>query len=163
MFVVWRTVGKEQKGHIVVDICALNKLVQRDAYPVSIQQDILALIKDSKFIFTINCTSFFYQWHIFPEDRHKLIVISHQGQEMFSVIVMRFINSSVYIQRMIDKVLRKCQTFSRAYIDDIIIYAKIFQEHIQNLEHIFMIFKRYNIAIKASKSFLLYLSVTLLG
>ena len=126
IFVVWRTIGKEWKGYVMVDIRALNKLVQRDAYPVLIQQDILALVKDNRFIFIIDCTSFFYQWHVSPEDRHKLTVVSHCGQETFSVAVMGFINSPAYIQRMIDKVLKKCQSFSRAYMNDIIIYAKMF-------------------------------------
>ena len=163
VFVVWRTIGTERKGRVVVDIRALNKLVQRDAYPVPMQQEILALVKDSKFISTIDCTSFFHQWRVATEDRHKLTVVSHRGQETFAVAVMGFANSPAYVQRMMDQVLRKCRRVSRAYMDDIVIYSRTFNEHLQDLEQILRTLKEYNIAIKSSKSFLCYPSVILLG
>ena len=98
----------ERKGRVVIDIRALNKLVQRDAYLISMQQEILALVKDSKYISTINCTSFFYQWRVALEDRHKLTIVSYQRQETFVVVIMGFANSPAYVQRIIDQVLRKC-------------------------------------------------------
>ncbi len=62
-FVVWRTMPDgSRKGRVVVDIRALNKITMPDAYPVPSQADILAAIHGAKFITTVDCASFFYQW-----------------------------------------------------------------------------------------------------
>lgn len=89
-FVVWRTVNGEQKAWIVVDIQALNKITSPDTYPVPSQNDILNAIADAKYISTVDCSSFFYQWRVKREHRHRLTVSSHRGQETFKVTVMGF-------------------------------------------------------------------------
>ncbi len=76
-----------------------------DAYPVPSQTDILATIQGAQFISTVDCSSFFYQWRVKPEHRHRLTVSSHRGQETFNVAVMGYRNSPAYVQRMIDRIL----------------------------------------------------------
>ena len=66
-----------------------------------------------------------YQWQVAPEDRHKLTVVTHRGQEQFNVVVMGFKNSVSYVQRQIDRVLRPFRDFSRAYIDDTVISPRL--------------------------------------
>lgn len=121
-FVVWRTVDGQQKARIVVDIRALIKITMPDTYPFPSQSDILNAITGSRYITTVDCSAFFYQWRVKPEHRHRLTVSSHRGQETFKVAVMGFRNSPAYVQRMIDNILRDHRAYSRAYVDDISIY-----------------------------------------
>ena len=51
-------------------------------------------------------------------------MVLYRGQEVFNVAVMGYRNSLVYVQRMIDKILRKQRGFSRAYVDDRVIFSK---------------------------------------
>ena len=89
VFVVWKTLANEQrKGRVVVDIRGLNQLVVPDAYPLPLQADIISAVKGSSYISVIDCASFFYQWRVHPEDRPKLTVVTHRGQETFNVAVM---------------------------------------------------------------------------
>ena len=68
-----------------------------DVYPLLLQSDLIAAVKDYSYINIINYTSFFYQWRVYLEDRHKLIVISYRGQETFNIVVIGFKNSPAYI------------------------------------------------------------------
>lgn len=163
VFVVWRTVNGQQKGRVVVDIRTLNKITSPDTYPVPSQNDILNAIAGSGYITTVDCSSFFYQWRVKKEHHHRLTVSSHRGQETFNVAVMGFRNSPAYVQRQIDDVLRDHRAYSRAYVDDITIYSKRKDDHIQHLHAVFPALDRRNIRLSLEKSFLRYPSIKLLG
>lgn len=108
-------------------------------------------------------TSFFHQWRVQCKDRHKLTVVSHRGSERWNIAVMGFRNSPAYIQRQIDSLLREYRNFARAYIDNIIVFSNLLDEHLAHLNKAFALFQRVNIAIKPSKTFLGFPSVALLG
>ena len=88
---------------------------------------------------------------------------SHRGQESFNVLVMGFRNSPVYVQRMIDRILRPFRKFCRAYVDDIVIFSSSLDEHLKHLKLVFGALERMNIHLSPKKSFLGYPSVHLLG
>ena len=75
---------------------------------------------------------------------------------------MGYKNSPTYIQRQIDRLLREHREYTRAYIDDVIIFSPTLKDHIKHLRAIFDLFARYNIAINSKKAFIDYLSVKLL-
>ena len=129
-FVVWRTVDGKPKARVVVDIRTLNRITSPDTYPVPSQADILNAIVGAKYITTVDCSAFFYQWRVKPEHRHRLTVSSHRGQETFNVAVIGFRNSSTYVQRMIDSILREHRAYSRVYVEDISIYSMTKQHHL---------------------------------
>ena len=133
-FIVWKTLpNNTKKGRVVVDIRALNKITVPNTYPAPLQSDILAAIHGSKFISTIDCSSFFHQWRVNPRHRHRLTVSSHRGQEVFNVAVMGYRNSPAYVQRMINSILRGQHKFARAYVDDIIVFSATLEEHLNHL------------------------------
>ena len=108
-------------------------------------------------------TSFFYQWPVSVEDRHKLTVVSHRGQEQFRIAVMGYKNSPPYVQRQIDRIFRPYRHFVWAYMDDIVIHGKALQDHLQQLHAIFALFQRLRIHLKPTKTYLGYLNIQLLG
>ena len=81
-------------------------------------------------------------------------MIIYRGSEQWNVAVMGFKNSSIYVQRQIDKLLRDFRSFAKAYIDDIVIFSNTLKEHLNHLQQVFALFEKYNIAIKSFKIFL---------
>lgn len=162
VFCVWRNQDGVRKGRVVVDIRDLNALTQPDAYPLPLQNDIIALLRDCPFITMIDCSTFFYQWRVHPLDRHKLTIVSHRGQESFNVAVMSYKNSPTYVQRQIDRLLRSHRQFSRAYVDDIVIFSHTAKEYAKHLHEVFDVLDENNVSIKPSKAFIEYPIVSLL-
>jgi hypothetical protein len=64
---------------------------------------------------------------------------------------------------MIDSVLRSYKIYTRCYINDIIIFFKIFKNHIEYFDKIFDLFDTLNIILKRFKAYLGYLLIILLG
>src|SRR6266536_3225372 len=62
-----------------------------------------------------------------------------------------------------DSILRLYKSFTRYYIDDIIIFSKIFEKYVKYLDTILRLFDRLRITIKEIKTFLNYPSIILLG
>lgn len=132
-------------------------------YSVSSQEEILVLIRGVTHISTIVAASFLYQWLGKPEHRNRLAVVSHRGQESFNVAVMGYRNSPAYIQRRINTILRPCHAFARAYVDDIVIFSRSIDEHVDHLRQVLKTIDHYNISLKPGKVYIGYPSVQLLG
>ena len=105
-FVIWKDFSDNRKNRVVVNVRDLNAITQLNAYSVSLQSNIIQAISDCFFISVINCFEFFYQWRVHSTKRHKLTIMTHREQKSFNVIIMRFRNSSTYVQRQIDRILR---------------------------------------------------------
>jgi hypothetical protein len=159
VFVVW----KNGKARAVVDIRGLNKITVPDSYQIPLQSDLFSRLLGCQYITTVDCLSFFYQWGVKPEDRHKFTINTHRGQESFRVAVMGYCNSVQYVQRQLDNLLRPCRDFARAYIDDIVIFSKTLDDHVRHLHHVFSLLDTKKISVSPKKSFLGYPSTTLLG
>lgn len=65
MFCVWKTINNERKRCVVVDIRDLNVIIQSNVYSLSLQIDIILIVRDCSFITIVDCFAFFYQWRIY--------------------------------------------------------------------------------------------------
>ena len=163
MFCVWKNVNEKRKSRVVVNIRRFNVIIQSNVYSLSLQMKIISIVKNCLYIIVVNAFVFFYQWRVHSDDWHKLIVVNHRNQKSFNVVVMRYKNSSVYVQRQIDRLLRAYRKFVKAYVDDIVIFSRIWQEHVNHLRQIFIKLISVNIFIKFIKAFIDYSSVQLLS
>jgi Reverse transcriptase (RNA-dependent DNA polymerase) len=107
--------------------------------------------------------SFFYQWRVHPDDRNRLTVVSHRGQEVFNVAVMGYMNSPAYVQRQLDNKFRDMHSFVRAYIDDMIIFSGTLEDHLEHLDRVFNRLRELGICLSPTKAFLGFPSVIMLG
>ena len=88
---------------------------------------------------------------------------SHRDQKSFKVLIMSYRNSFIYVQKIINKILRSYHHFYRAYVDNIVIFSTSLKKHLTHLRFIFSTFEKINIYLLSRKSFLNYSSVQLLN
>jgi Reverse transcriptase (RNA-dependent DNA polymerase) len=108
-------------------------------------------------------TDFFYQWRVAKKDREKFTIISHRGLETSNVAIMGYKGSPPYVQRMMDLIFRPYKSFARCYVDDIVVFSKTLDEHIEHLNTILGLFDYMGMTIKSVKTFLGYPSIIPLG
>ena len=166
IFVIWRTIQlfdkkSKRKKRAIIDIRELNKITKSNNYFMQLQFDITSIVQNCLYITIVNYSEFFYQWRVRVSDRSKLIVISHRDNEHFNIIVMNFRNSSIYVQRKIDQLLREYRVFARIYVNDVIIFNKILKKHVQHLTIIFSLFIKLRINLKFFKTYLSFFFVIL--
>ena len=133
MFVIWKIINDEKKNWMIIDIWTLNKIIMFNVYLLLLQTKIIALLRSKKYILIIDYFKFFYQWRVKWDHKHRFIVSSHWNQKVWNVAIMKYKNFAVYVQRFIDFILREQRAFARIYIDDIIIFSNIFEEHVEHL------------------------------
>ena len=160
-FVIWKNSFEKKKSRVMIDIRNLSAILQSNVYSLSLQNDIIQTVQECAFISIINCFSFFYQWRMHSNDRHKFTIVLHREQKIFNVVVMSYKNSSVYVQRQINRILRSFD-FARAYVNNIVIFFNILKDHLTHFRQIFQILFMNNISINLKKTFLNYSSVSFL-
>ena len=69
---------------------------------------------------------------------------------------MNFKNSSSYVQRQTDQMLRSYREFFRIYMNDIIMFSKILKKHVVHFKQIFQLFVNKRVNLISNKSFLNY-------
>jgi uncharacterized protein involved in tolerance to divalent cations len=166
VFVIYRTIMKDdkfvRKERVVIDIRKLNVIIVTNVYSMFTQTNITAAITECHYISVINVLRYFYQWTIKFENRHKLTIISHKEQNQFNVCVMSFKNSSFYVQRQTNLMLKNLREFVKIYMNDIFIFFKTFDEHLNHLRQIFKRLKNYNVILNSKKIFFEYSSIVFL-
>ena len=169
VFIVWKIIyeGLKKipvcKGQIVVNIWELNKILLEDSYSLSLQDNIIVTLQGCLYISTMNELSFFHQFLVCMTNQHKFIIVSHCGQKQLNVVIMRFKNSSPHVQCIMNTILQPHKKFTHCYVDNIVMFSKTLNDHIQHLCTIFELFQKKGLSMKSVKFYISYLSVTLLG
>ena len=97
------------------------------------------------------------------QNHHKLIIMSHKDFEHFNVIIMSYKDSSAYVQRMTDEILQSHHHYCWAYVNNIIIFFKTFDNYVSDLMLILSTLKVSDIILKTLKCFIKYLQALLLS
>jgi hypothetical protein len=158
-FVVWQ----REKGRVVMDVRGLNASVWKDPYPMPRQEDILQAMKGCHWLTTLDLTAAFMQRALHKNSRHLVTVVTHRGLEYFKVAPFGFTNSPAHMQRFMDTRLRELRNCVRCYIDDIVIFSRTFEEHLQHLTAVMRILADAGLYLSPRKCHLAYHSVKLLG
>ena len=129
---------------------------------MSFQFDIIAIMIEYSHISIVNAQDYFYQWIIQKKNRHKQIVIIHQSQKQFNVIVIKFKNSSVYVQKQIDFMLKDFREFAKIYINDIVFFFIFLNQYIKYFNKKFQRFSKYDVILNLKKKIFEYSSIVFL-
>lgn len=137
---------------ITIDFTELNKLVDKDNYPLPRIDDIIFGLKDARYFSVLDLKDGFYQIPISNKDSYKTAFkFKHKSYEWLR-LPMGFKNSPAIFQRIIDTILKEeIGTSCFAYIDDIIVFGVTKEKHDENLERIAKILIHYNIKVNKDK------------
>ena len=141
-----------------IDYRKLNERTIKDAYPLPRIDMCLDCFASAKIFSTIDLQSAYMQLEVAEEDRHKTAFITKYG--LFEYLVMPF----GLCNRCIELVLRGLQwNILLVYLDDIIVMATNFDEHLERLEEVFKRLLGAGLKMKPSKCELFKTEVLFLG
>src|SRR6266496_3455120 len=76
----------------------------------------------------------------------------HLGLYEFNIMPFRLKNTPLTFQRLMNKILREnIDEFVIVYIDDLLIYSKTFEEHIEHISKVFEKLQEANLIMKLKK------------
>lgn len=143
----------------------LNEVTKHDSYPLPQIDRILNLLRDAKYISSIDLRKAFWQIPLDEASKEKT-AFSVAGRGLFQFTVMPFglCNASLTQQRLVDAIFGpKYEPKIFAYLDDIIITSSTFDEHLQLLSEVKNILKDAHLTINLKKCEFFKTSLRFLG
>ena len=129
---------KNGKIRFCVDYRRLNEKTVKWEYPIPRMDDILSTIAGASLYSVMDLTSAFWSIPIREQDKKYTAFTCKQGLFEWSSMPFGLKNAPATQQRMMDAILAglnwQCCV---AYIDDIVIFSKTFEEHMQTLDLVF--------------------------
>ena len=109
-----------------------------DAHLLPRIDKLLEKYKTGKWFTSIDLASGYWQVEMDPKDKPKTAFTCHLGFYEFNVMPFGLKNAPLTFQRLMNKVLREyIDEFVIIYIDDLLIYSKTFEEHIEHIRKVF--------------------------
>ena len=119
--------------------------------PLSNIDEMFVKLNGSRIFSTIDLRSGYYHIGLTEGSRPKSEFVVPMGK--FEVLRTPFglLQVPAYFQLLIDNVLQGCSKFAMGYLDDIIIFSRMEEEHLENLEKIFRKLREYGLKMKREK------------
>ena len=120
-------------------------------YPLPKIDEMFSKLGRAKIFSTIDLRSGYYHISLTRESRAKSAFIVPMGKWQFKHTPFGLSQAPAYFQLLINKVLMGCSSFAMGYLDDIIIFSKTEEEHLQHLEEIFVRLCKFGLKMKREK------------
>ncbi len=121
---------KDDSFRFCVNYRKLNALIKRDHYSILLIDEVLAWIQDSKYLTWFNIIVTFNKLCMSIESENLITFITFFNVYKYKVMLFELINESTFFQHYINDMLFNClHKFCQIYLNDILIYSKIFKKH----------------------------------
>lgn len=145
---------KKKDGSIrfVCDYRGLNDVTKKDSYPLPLIRDVLDNMHGAKFWTTLDAAAAYWSMPLAEQDKEKTAFAVPRGKYEFNVTPFGLCNAGASYQRLIDMSLSGLPSDrTLAYMDDIVVFSKSFEDHLYSLEQIFQRLSSSGISLKLSK------------
>jgi predicted aspartyl protease len=147
-----------------IDYRALNNVTIKDTFPLPLVDDCLDTLAGNSWFSKLDANSAYWQVRIKEEDRHKTAFVTKYG--LFEHVKMGFglCNAPATFSRVVNLVLRGLNWKTvLAFLDDILVLGKTFDEHLIYLAEALERFRQYGIKLKPKKCIFFQHQVEFLG
>lgn len=158
-------VSKPDGGvRLCIDYRKLNTILKDDKFPMGRLDDLFDSLYGSEYFSKLDIQAGFYNFQIHPDDREKTAFITHEGLYEFNRVPFGLRTSPAVFNRMMRKIFGRLmyrQCF--IYVDDLLVFGKSFDEHLNSLKDVFSKLLANNLKLKPSKCSFGFTEVKLLG
>ncbi len=131
---------KDGSLRFCVDYRKLNALTKRNHYSLSLIDETLARIQESKYLTRLNIIVAFNKLRMHSDSEDLTIFITSFDFYKYHVMSFKLINGSTFYQHYMNDVLFDyLHQFCQIYLDDIIIYSKTLKKH---KRHVWLVLHR---------------------
>ena len=155
---------RDGKVRWCVDYRKLNSVTKKDVYPLPLIEECLDTLSGNVWFSKLDANSAYYQVNDSKNDREKTAFITKYGLFQFARMSFGLCNAPSTYMRVMNLELRGLsRNIVLAFLDDMIVLGKDFQNHIDNLRSVFERFRHYGLKKKPSKCSLFQRKVEFLG
>ncbi len=158
---IWKPDGSIQ---YCLDYRELNKRTVKDSYPLPLIEECLDTLAGTIFFSLLDMANGYYQIEVDQASRAKTAFITKYGLFEHTRMGFGLCNAPATFQRAMMLVLRGLSwTEVLAYLDDVIVLGRSFEDHLDNIKKVFQQFRDHSLKLKPRKCFLFQKEVPFLG
>ncbi|MBW0474347.1 hypothetical protein O181_014062 [Austropuccinia psidii MF-1] len=135
------------------DFRALNNYTKADRYPIPTIPHSLDKQEKAKYITKMDCMKGFHQNGAKPNSMKLLRIICHMGIYEYTRMPFGIKNAPAHFQRMMETIFQEeiLESWMVVYINDIIIYSEIWEEHVRYMDRVLSKCTPINLKISPKK------------
>jgi hypothetical protein len=135
-----------------IDFQALNKKAIKNKYPIPRIDELLDKLHGAVYFTKIDLRSGYHQIKTREEDNPKTAFRCHYGHYEFLVMPFGLTSAPTTFQSCMNHVFNKqLRKHLLVFFDDLLIYSKTWEEHLQHVDQIFTIMEEQSLYSKESK------------
>jgi len=160
------TLAKKKTGkyRFCIDYRQLNKVTVPDSYPLPRIDELLEKYRKAKWFSSIDLAAGFHQIEMDEKDKAKTAFVCAKGLYEYNVMPFGLTNAPATFQRAMDEILEEfIDDFVVVYIDDIMIFSKSLEDHMEHLDKVLRRLQEHNLIIKLKKCKFLERDIEFLG
>jgi len=125
---------KDGSTQFCIDFRKLNDVTRKDTQPLSQIDDTLDALSGACWFSTLDLAAGYWQVEVHPDDREKTAFVTPFGMHQFCVMPFGLCNAPGMFQRLMELTLSGLHwTTCLVYLDDIIIFSRTVEEHLERL------------------------------
>ena len=155
---------RDNSLRLCIDYRLLNAKTKLDSFPLPNIEDILNSLSESVYFSTLDMAKGYYQIPMNDDSKEFTAFSSGNSLYQFKVLPFGVANGVATYQRLMSLVLAGISwDICIAYIDDLIVLGKSFDDHLNNLDLVLQRLVDHNLKIKPTKCSLFRTQVKYLG
>ena len=147
-----------------VDYRALNAITRKDVFPLPRIEECVDALEGNIWFSKLDANSAYWQVRLDDDSRPKTAFTTRRGLFEFVRMPFGLCNAPATFSRVINLILSGLNWETvLAFLDDICVLGRSFEDHLHNLEGVFKRFRKYGLRMKPRKCSLFKKEVEFLG
>ena len=143
---------KDGSLRMCIDYTMLNSVAVKNKYPLPRIDDLFDQLQSARVFSKIDLRLGYYQLRIREEDVHKTTFRTRYGHFEFLVMLFGLTNAPAAFMDMMQRIFRPyLDQFVIVFIDDILIYSDIAEQHVEHLRTSLQTLQEYQLYGKFNK------------
>jgi hypothetical protein len=145
-------IKKNGSWRFCIDYRNVNSITIKNKYPLPIVDELLDELQGAAWFTNLDMRSGYHQIRVQPHNIPKTAFKTHHGHWEFRVMPFGLTNAPATFQEAMNSILRPLlRKHVMIFVDDILIYSKSFEEHVDHITQVFNILKQHNFLLKKTK------------